>query len=176
MPYFNLLIVAGIIVLLGCQGRAQQVPDRLRTSYPPLNDRLSRMVTADSTVVSPAEARSLEGAVYLDAREEAEYAVSHLPDARHLGYDDPRYDMVEDLDADTPLVVYCTIGYRSERAAEELRSRGFKEVYNLYGSIYAWRLAGLPIVDGRGQPTDRIHTYNKKWGGYLPDSAAVKVY
>ena len=165
----------GLLLSYACGLSAQSVPDRLITGYEPLDDRLSRMVTADAASVSAPEARSLNDAVYLDAREQEEYEVSHLPGAIHLGYDRPDYTRLDGLPKNTPLVVYCTIGYRSERMAEKLRSRGFTRVYNLYGSIYAWIFAGNPVVDENG-PVRRVHTYNRNWGNFLPDSLVTKVY
>ena len=164
-----------LLLLYACRMSAQDVPQELRTGYGPLDERLARMVTADSLSISPARARTLPGAVYLDAREPEEYAVSHLPQALSLGYDDPDYSLLDDIAPETPLVVYCTVGYRSERMAEELKSRGFTRVYNLYGSIYAWILAGNPVFDENGV-TDNLHTYNRKWGTFFPDSIAHKVY
>jgi rhodanese-related sulfurtransferase len=111
----------------------------------------------------------------VDTREAEEYAVSHLPGAVHLGYSDPDFSVLEGVDAARPLVLYCTVGYRSERMASELRQRGFSRVYNLYGSLYAWKLAGLPLRDGNGF-TERMHTYNRKWGTYIPDSLGTKVH
>ncbi|MCP9237399.1 rhodanese-like domain-containing protein [Lewinella sp. JB7] len=165
----------GLLLANGCRLGSQDIPPRLQTSYPPLNDRLAKMVTADSLAISATEAYHLPRAVYVDAREQVEYDVSHLPGALHLGFDDPDYRALDALDRRTPLVIYCTVGYRSERMADELRGRGFTRVYNLYGSLYAWKLAGYPVVDAAG-PTDRIHTYNRKWGAYFPDSLATKVY
>ena len=165
----------GLVMTYACGISAQSVPDRLVTGYEPLDERLSRMVTADSSALSAMEARKLSDAVYLDARESEEYEVSHLPGAIHLGYRRPDYSRLDGLSNDTPLVVYCTIGYRSESMAEELKSRGFTQVYNLYGSIYAWILAGNPVVDENG-PVQRVHTYNGKWGNFLPDSLVTKVY
>ena len=176
MKYLNYSLLAlALCLVYACRLSSQEVPERLRTGYGPLDERLSRMVTADSLSLSPEEVRQLQDPLLLDAREPAEYAVSHLPGARNLGYDDPDYGTLENVDRDRPVVVYCTIGYRSERMAEELRSRGFDKVYNLYGSIYAWALAGNPVVNAAG-PTDRIHTYNEKWGSYFPDSLLTKVH
>ncbi|THH35536.1 rhodanese-like domain-containing protein [Neolewinella litorea] len=176
MRFLNFTLLAlAVCCVYACRLSSQEIPPRLRTGYGPLDDRLSRMVTADSLSLSPAEVRQLDDPLLLDAREPVEYGVSHLPGARNLGYDDARYELLSGVDPDRPLVVYCTVGYRSERMAEELRSRGFRRVYNLYGSIYAWALAGYPLVDQAG-PTRRIHTYNKKWGTYFPDSLATKVY
>ncbi|MBB4078781.1 rhodanese-related sulfurtransferase [Lewinella aquimaris] len=174
----NLKVLAwalGLLICWGCRLGSQDVPNRLQTPYPPLNERLASMVTADSLAISAQEAHALPRAVYLDAREREEYAVSHLPGAVHLGFDDPDYGGLAGMAKDTPLVVYCTVGYRSERVAAGLRERGFTQVYNLYGSLYAWKLAGFPVVSAGG-PTERIHTYNRKWGTYFPDSLAIKVY
>lgn len=152
---------------LGCQH--QPVPERLKTSYAPLNEKLAGMILADEHAISPMEARSLDNPVFLDARETEEYAISHLPGARRIGYDDPNFSILDEVDRSRPLVVYCTVGYRSERMANKLRDRGFSRVYNLYGSIYAWSLAGFPLEDKQGQPTEVVHTYNRKWGSYFPD-------
>ena len=169
------LYACALFLIYACRLSSQDVPERLRTGYDPLDERLSSMVTADSLSLSPAEVADLPDPLLLDAREPEEYAVSHLPGARNLGYDDADYTLLDGVDRDRPVVVYCTIGYRSERMAEEVRSRGFDRVYNLYGSIYAWALAGKPLEDASG-PTQRIHTYNRKWGQYFPDSLGTKVY
>lgn len=164
------------LLFLGTCGRAQNVPPRLATGHAPLDDKLARLVTADSLALSAREAYRMHDAVFLDARETEEYAVSHLPGALHLGYDDPDYAQLADYDRDRPVIVYCTVGYRSERAARNLRKRGFTRVYNLYGSLYAWALAGYPLEDRDGRPTTALHTYNRKWGSFVPDSLGRKVY
>lgn len=159
---------------LGCQ--PQTLPARLETPYAPLNEKLATMVKANDQALSPQQARALpKPAIYLDARETAEYEVSHLPGALHLGYDQPAMQLLDTMDRSHPVVVYCTIGYRSEKMADKLRKLGFQEVYNLYGSIYAWALAGYPLENSQGQQTEKIHTYNKKWGSYYPVEAH-KVY
>lgn len=161
---FGLLTV--LSAALGCQ--SQSLPERLKTNHPPLDEKLSRMVTPDTNAISPDEARKLTAPLFLDARETEEFEVSHLPGALPLGYDRPNFAALTGVEPERPLVVYCTIGYRSERMARRLRQRGFKRVYNLYGSIYAWSLAGLPLENADGEPTEMVHTYNRKWGQYYP--------
>lgn len=163
-------------LLLSTCGRAQNLPERLQTGYAPLDEKLSGMVTADEQALSAEEAFSTDNAVYLDSRELEEYAVSHLPNALFIGYKNMNFDVLNDISKNTPIVVYCTVGYRSERIAKKLRDRGYTEVYNLFGSLYAWKLAGYPIVDADGKPTERIHTYNKKWGSFVPDTIGEKVW
>lgn len=174
MQFPYLLPLLFILFMASCV-RAQEVPARLKTGYPVLDQKLATLVTADASALSAKEANALENAIFLDAREPTEYGVSHLPNALLLGYDKPNYKVLKGLDKSRPVVVYCTVGYRSERAAAKLRKRGFKEVYNLYGSLYAWKLAGLPLENAQG-PTEKLHTYNKKWGTFVPDSIGEKVY
>lgn len=164
-----------VLSLASC-GRAQNVPARLQTGYGELDRKLEKLITADTNALGAKEASRLENPVFLDARETEEFNVSHLPGARHLGYDEMDLSVVSDVDKSRPVVTYCTVGYRSERAAEKLRAAGFKKVYNLYGSLYAWKLAGLPLEDAAGKPTERLHTYNKKWGSFVPDSIGEKVW
>lgn len=163
-------------LLLSTCARAQNVPERLLTGYAPLDEKLSRMVAADEHALSAEEAYAINDAVYLDAREAEEFTVSHLPGAQYIGYNDINYDILNNIPKATPLIVYCTVGYRSERIANKLRDRGFTQVYNLFGSLYAWKLAGYPVVDADGERTERIHTYNKKWGSFVPDSIGEKIW
>jgi len=158
---------------LSCQQNT--IPNRLLTLHQPLNKKLAKMVTPNDQAISPQEASNLENVIFLDSRESVEYNISHLPNALQVGYDQPNFSVLDNLDKDQPIVVYCTIGYRSERMAEQIRSKGFKNVFNLYGSIYAWSLAELPLEDQHGQPTKMVHTYNKKWGSYFPNDS-LKVY
>lgn len=103
----------------------------------------------------------------LDARELGEYRVSHLEGARWVGYDDFGMDRISDLDPSTPVVVYCSVGYRSEKVAEQLVAAGFKSVYNLYGGIFEWVNQEQEVVDMEGQATERVHAYSKTWGVFL---------
>lgn len=52
---------------------------------------------------------------------------------------------IEQLDKDKPVVLYCAVGGRSSRAAQYLKSVGFKEVYNLKGGINAWKSKGYTL-------------------------------
>jgi len=153
-----------------------QTPERLQTGYDELDRRLEKLISADELAIGAKDAAALENAVFLDAREAVEYEVSHLPGAINIGYDRLSLKPVKNVDKSRPVVVYCTVGYRSERAAKKLRKKGFTNVYNLYGSIYAWKLAKLPLEDATGKPTERLHTYNEKWGSFVPDSIGEKVW
>ncbi len=50
---------------------------------------------------------------------------------------------------DSHIVVYCQSGHRSNSAAETLMSLGYKNVYNVAGSMNAWEEARYPIEHTR---------------------------
>lgn len=111
--------------------------------------------------------------VILDTRKKEEFAVSHLPGAVWVG---ERYDVenLSGIDKEAHIVVYCSVGIRSEDYGEKMLKDGFKAVYNLYGSIFSWKDAGYQVVDQNNQPTDKVHVYGKKWAKYL--KTGEKVY
>mgnify|MGYP000471538617 CR=1 FL=1 len=87
----------------------------------------------------------------LDAREKKEYEVSHIKNARLVGYDNFKLETVKDIPKDAKVYVYCSIGYRSEKIGEKLQKDGFQKVYNLYGGIFNWANAGFPLESKTGQ-------------------------
>ncbi len=112
----------------------------------------------------------------LDAREWDEYAVSHLPNARYVGYDDFSMDRLKDIDKDTEVVVYCSVGYRSERIGEQLEAAGYSNVRNLYGGIFEWSNAGFPLQSPSGDEVKRLHAYGAVWGIWVDGDQVEKVY
>ena len=108
----------------------------------------------------------------VDAREQVEYDISHMDGAMFSGYDDFDSTIVERLAKDKPIVVYCSIGYRSEKIAERLIDSGFTDVYNLYGGIFEWVNQSGPVVDKEGE-TERVHAYSRAWGIWLKEGEKV---
>lgn len=128
-------------------------------------------------LIKPASLDSLRqkrSVVLLDTRTPEEYAVSHLPNARFVNYDTFEPSDLSDVDKDAEVVVYCAVGYRSERVGEVLQKAGYRHVQNLYGGIFAWKNAGKAVVNQQGQPTDSVHTYNRNWSKWL--ERGVKVW
>lgn len=115
----------------------------------------------------------LERVVLLDAREQAEYDVSHIKNAKHVGYKTFAEGALAGISKDSTIVVYCSVGYRSEKIGERLKALGFANVYNLHGGIFEWVNQGNSVFNGIGE-TDSIHAYSKVWGIWL--SRGKKVY
>lgn len=125
-------------------------------------------------LISVATLRKQTNAVLLDTRTKEEYNVSHLPNARWVGYDDFNLERVADVPKNGNIVVYCSVGYRSEKVGEKLLAAGYQHVHNLYGSLFEWVNEGNPVVDAQGLPTQRVHAYSKVWGIWL--KRGEKVY
>ncbi|RXG31717.1 rhodanese-like domain-containing protein [Leeuwenhoekiella marinoflava] len=114
-----------------------------------------------------------EAYVILDTRKTEEFNVSHLPGAVWVG-EKPHETLLNSvLNSKKPVVVYCTVGIRSEDYGEKLNRTTKKQVYNLYGGIFAWKDAGYKVIDHKGKPTEQIHTFAKNWEDYLKTGIAV---
>lgn len=104
--------------------------------------------------------------VFLDAREEAEYKVSHIKEAIHVGYDDFDIKKVKGIDKNTIIVIYCSVGYRSGKTGKKLREAGFTSVFNLWGGIFDWANNGNDVYKN-GKKVTKVHPYNNNWGKWL---------
>ena len=103
----------------------------------------------------------------IDARAKEEFHVSHISGAENIPYNskEPLKYLIN-IKPDNPIVVYCSVGYRSSILARKLRSLGFKEVHNLEGSIFKWANEGRPLVQG-DTTVHKVHPYNAHWGSLL---------
>jgi len=125
------------------------------------------------TITVP-ELKKMSNGVLLDTRAKDEYDVSHLPGARWVGYDDFDLSRVQNIPKNANVVVYCSVGYRSEKVGEKLQAAGYQHVHNLYGSLFEWVNQGNPVVDSSGKPTQRVHAFSRPWGVWL--QRGEKVY
>jgi len=116
-----------------------------------------------------------ENYVILDTRDKKEYDVSHLPGAIFIGAkEDFQTYLATNPDRSKPVVVYCSIGVRSEDTGETINNLDFSDVKNLYGGIFMWKDAGFTVVNLDNEPTEKVHVFNKEWGTYL--KTGKKVY
>lgn len=109
-------------------------------------------------------------AVLLDAREQKEFDTSHIKDAICVGYDKFNLDYTLSKlpkDKNTKIVVYCSLGIRSEVVADKLIKAGYTNVFNLYGGIFEWKNNNFQVVDTLGNTTEKVHTFNKDWSKWL---------
>lgn len=146
----------------------------------PTNDSLTlvseRLITESVPVIHTHElAANITkfDILLLDAREKNEFQVSHLPNSRWVGYETFNIESVSDLPSDTPITVYCSVGYRSEKIGERLQEAGFTNVTNLFGGIFMWANQDRPLSDPTGQATKVVHGYNQRWSKHLAHKITV---
>ncbi len=102
-----------------------------------------------------------EEIVLLDVRRADEFAVSHIRGAIHT-------ESVSNIaiDHNSKIIVYCSVGYRSAKFADQLQQIGYTRVFNLRGSIFEWANKGYPLHRGTVQ-VYHVHPYNERWGKLL---------
>ena len=149
---------------------AQQDWDKLLAKY---NKGSVPYITAQEAAVMMS---TDEKVIFLDAREVAEFETSHLPQAVFVGYDDLDADELprQTLEQADKIIVYCTVGVRSEDIGEILLKKGFQNVYNLKGGILSWKNADFVVYNRNGQPTGKVHVYGPNWGRWL--TRGIPVY
>jgi rhodanese-related sulfurtransferase len=85
--------------------------------------------------------------VILDIRDQDEFAAGHIRDARHIPLKELK-SRISELDKfkSKSVIVVCSSGAQSARAASLLKGAGFGDVYSLDGGLAAWRAQGLPTA------------------------------
>ena len=151
-----------ILILFGFSSDAQET----------LNDVLKKHNKNEVPYISVTELRMLQfnnSATILDSRELNEYQVSHIEAALLVGFDKFSMDSISELveNKNSPIVVYCTLGIRSEVIADKLIKAGYNNVKNLYGGICEWSNKDYKVIDSTQTTTKNIHTFSKEWNKWL---------
>jgi hydroxyacylglutathione hydrolase len=86
-----------------------------------------------------------EKIVILDVRSDVEWEAGHIEGAMHIyvGYVEANLDKVP---KECTIVVYCGSARRSNIAASILKKHGYRKIYNVLGSMAAWKNAGYEVV------------------------------
>ena len=150
------------LTLIGVAANAQKTLDQTLKKYNKNN----------VPYISVTDLRMLQSkgnVIIIDSREQKEFDVSHISSAIYVGYN---YFSVEDfsknnIDKESPIVVYCTLGIRSETVADKLIKAGYTNIKNLYGGICEWKNKGYKVLDSTNIETENVHTFSKQWSKWL---------
>ena len=127
--------------------------------------------TLDKTtpIVKVEEITFPSSAIFIDARTPEEFNVSHIENAIFYHYDEGDiYTLANNLsNKDQEIIVYCSVGVRSQAITKQLISLNYTNVRNLYGGIFSWVNNELPVVNNNNTATINIHPYSKAWGIWL---------
>lgn len=162
-------ILCYIALFLGATtGLAQQTIEEVLLKYnkqsiPYIYPEMLANIQKDSSIV------------LLDTRERKEYQVSHIKGALYAGYENFNLQKVSKVikNKEAQIIVYCSLGVRSEDIAETLQKAGYTNIQNLHGGIFDWKNNNLPLVNAKQKQTDSVHVYSKKWGKWLTKGIKV---
>jgi rhodanese-related sulfurtransferase len=91
--------------------------------------------------------KDLDNELLLDVRTPEEYNEGHVEGAINIDYYNETFSaQMDSLDKSKPVLVYCRSGSRSAKAAEILRQKGFKEVYEMKEGIIGWQQKNKSLV------------------------------
>ena len=92
-------------------------------------DKIASIPSVDIT-------RHMNGAIILDVRKKEELKLGYVKDSINI----PLHHLTDNLDKIPPsekILIYCAGGYRSMIASSILKSRGYKNIKNIYGGFNA---------------------------------------
>ncbi len=166
-----MLVLTGTGMVSGCSNQETpawpEVIRDIRNRYPEV--RQLRTDELYSWLKGPERKRI----ILIDAREKEEFQVSHISGAMNIPCNKDPLIHLKDINPDRPVVVYCSVGYRSSILAGRLKDLGFNEVYNLEGSIFKWANEERPLVQGQKE-VHTVHPYNARWGSLLEEKYHAK--
>ncbi len=143
--FFLLLLMVSLTFVASCQEASENGHSASSTNTPsdPSSD------SENPKLLSPAlfqKALLDDPHIQLiDVRTPREFMSGHLIGATNLNIQDRDFiSQIKALDPNKPVLVYCHLGGRSGRAAQELSALGYK-VYDLKGGMSAWLETSLPI-------------------------------
>lgn len=129
---------------------------KVRTEFP----QVRQMSTTELAALDQASV------LLIDTRTVDEYGVSHLRGAVHADSVEAVQGVINNARPGQRVVLYCSVGYRSAKLADNLRRAGRSEIWNLEGSIFAWANEGRTVVRGAAEVRE-VHPYNNRWGALL---------
>ena len=129
--------------------------------------------TPTITIKHASESLYNEGTHFLDAREKNEFNISHIEGAINIGSDSFDISSVSHISKNAEIIIYCSIGARSQTIAKKLLSAGYTNVSNLYGGLFHWANNGYPMVDDQSKSTGMIHSYSKEWAKWVTTGATI---
>lgn len=104
--------------------------------------------------------------ILLDVRSKEEFEISHIEDAIWVGEKKWDFKKLKKILHKQNIIVYCSVGFRSEKLARKLINQGYPKVYNLYGGIFEWINQGKSTRNSNGL-TNTIHCFDNSFAKWI---------
>ena len=146
----NALFGSALIAVLGACGASNNDPavaqEPIAQAQESTQSQEVKGIWENVDASSFQEHMSDEGATIIDVRTAEEIAQGMIPGAVQIEFESSQMkDMLNELNKDEPMLVYCAAGGRSSKAANMLLEQGFTKVYNLDGGIGSWNQNGFEL-------------------------------
>ena len=171
------LIILSLLLpfIASCQKASKTITGKCVN--PKFEKRINQLIDHSVPIITVDQLeKNIESYLILDAREKEEYDVSHIPGAKYIGYDNFQLSAISNIKKDMTIVVYCSIGYRSEKIGEKLKKAGYTNVKNLFGSIFEWVNQKNEVVDKNNTVVRKVHTYNWLWSKWVDKTKIERVW
>lgn len=117
------------------------------------SSRFLKLVSDVKTRIHEISPRTLKSKIdnkepfsLIDVRELSEWNSGHIPTAIHLSKGVIERDIEKTIsDPKTPIVVYCSGGFRCALVADSLQAMGYSEVYSLETGSQGWVDEGFQL-------------------------------
>jgi len=129
---------SGILFIIFCHSLAGQ------------QDTSSKFISLDPYYFH-LEYLKRDPSLILDVREPFEFRGKRIREAINIPSAREMNALTDTLPGDYSIFLYCTTGYRSKRAAENLYEKGYRDLFNLEGGLAAWKKEDMPVVKGTGR-------------------------
>ena len=106
----------------------------------------------------------------VDVRSREERAISTLPGAV------PLHALPLPPPPDIPLVLFCTVGYRSALEATRLAEHAPRAGIFSMAGILSWAHHGGALLTPAGQMTNRVHCFGSQWAVMAPSHVETVVF
>ncbi len=169
----KLIIVGIVFIIISVVLLATNLQAQTHVESKSFDIMLSTLLKHNVNEVGVDEIKNDSTSIFIDAREYTEFKVSHIKNAIWAGYDDFDIKRVNSVAKNKKIIVYCSVGYRSEKITNQLKEAGYLNVSNLYGGIFEWVNQNNPVVNMNGNITNKIHAYSKSWGIWLTEGEKV---
>jgi rhodanese-related sulfurtransferase len=135
----------------------------------PIDSLLTKYNKKSVSYISIEEFKDLKSPIIFDTREQKEFDVSHIKNATCVGYDKFNSNKIKEKykNLTDTIVVYCSVGIRSETIGYKLKKLGYKNIFNLYGGIFGWKNQNEEVIDTNQKTTENVHAFSKEWSKYL---------
>lgn len=123
-----MMAVMMTMILAGCAGAAKT--DSMESGRNGAYHKISQEEAKKMMTENP-------DIIILDVRTADEYAEKHIPHARLVPNEEIGDTMIEGLNKDDVILVYCRSGRRSKAASDKLVKMGYTAIYD-FGGITTW--------------------------------------